>query len=107
MHLDRKITLYQPGQIQINDEGIRSRAPALGRQVHAKRVARSGSEGISVETSLQETTVDYMIRNNPVVAGINKDWWLEDGGQDYRIESVYEPAIGRRQFLTIRAVART
>ena len=107
MHLDRRITLYEPGQLQISTEGIRSRGDAVGRTVYAKRMARSGTEGISVETSLQETPVDYVIRNNPVVRTINKEWYLVDSGQEYRIESVHEPAIGRRQFLTIRAVART
>ena len=107
MHLDRRITLFQPGQLQISNEGIRSRNAPTGRTVFAKRMARTGTEGITVETSLQETPVDYVIRNNRTVAGVDKEWYLVDSGQEYRIESVHEPAIGRRQFLTIRAVART
>ena len=107
MHLDRKITLYQPGAMTRDSEGIATRADPTSREVYARRIARAGNESIALETQLQTHPVEYIIRQSTAVSNINKDWWLSDDGQEYRIESVHEPAIGRRQFFVIRAVART
>ena len=107
MHLDRKITLHQPGALSRDAEGIATRADPIDREVYARRIARAGNESIAIETQLQTHPVEYIIRQSTAVSSIDKDWWLTDSGQDYRIESVHEPAIGRRQFFVLRAVART
>ena len=106
MHLDRKITLYQPGQVTRDAEGNRTRGHPVAMEVFARRIAKQGTEGITLDIALQSQPVDYMIRYSPMVAGIDRDWYLEEDGVEYRIESVHEPAIGRKQFLVIRSVAR-
>ena len=106
MHLDRIITLYEPGRVTRDAEGNRTRAEPVAMEVYARRLAKQGNEGITLDIALQTQPVDYMIRYSPMVASMDKEWYLEDDGVEYRIESVHEPAIGRRQFLLVKAVAR-
>ena len=103
MKLDRTIYLYEPGPRQ---EGTRLRGAPTVHRIYAGRQARQGSESIAQDTRFEEKRVTYMIRYNDLTSRIDTQWWLRDSGLDYRIESVYEPPIGRRQFLALVTVAR-
>ena len=87
-------------------DGSGVRGAPTEHEVAAKRAARSGRLAITEDTEISDAVVDYMVRYGGLEE-LNTDWWLVDGGQEYRIDSVHEPPIGRRQFLSIRARART
>ena len=105
MKLDRRIVLFEPGAQVRNADGSTSHGEPTQHRVFAKRQARSGSEGIVIDTAVAEYPVEYTIRSGGLDS-LDTTWWLTDGGQEYRIEAVYEPNIGRRQFLALRAVLR-
>ena len=106
MNLDRRINLYQPGRTPRGSDGSRLRASPTVYRIFAKRQARQGSEGIVQDTRVEEQRVIYTIRFSKLAARINTTWWIQDNNIEYRIESAYESHIGRRQFLTLVAVAR-
>ena len=106
MRLDRTIEIYEPGRVLRGTGGSRSRASPTVHRIQARRQARQGSEGIVQDTRVEENRVTYTIRDGSLSRRIDTTWWIRDSGLDYRIESVYEPPIGRRQFLALVAVAR-
>ena len=106
MKLDRTIELYEPGRVIRDSDRSRARADATVHRIQARRQARQGAEGIDQDIHVGQNRITYTIRAGNLSRRIDTTWWISDGGLDYRIESVYEPPIGRRQFLALVTVAR-
>lgn len=106
-NLDRRIVLVHPGATVRRDDGSSSVQVASREGRWAQRRDGPGGEGTPAETVTAERTVRFTIRR---LAGetIDTTCWLEDGGEEYRIESVFEPSIpgSRREYLTLVGVRR-
>lgn len=105
MQLDRRIVLVHPGATQRRADGSWGAAAGAREARWAHRRDGPGREGTPADTVTAERTVRFTIRRYPGEQ-INTTCWLEDEGEEFRIESVFEPAVGRRQFLTLVAVRR-
>jgi len=94
----------QPGAATRLADGDTTYGPATPHPRWCRREEVGGTEGVQSDLQLTERRVRYTIR---WLTGLDTSWWVEDeGGGEYRIESVIESPVGRRQFQTIDCTAR-
>ena len=105
MRLNRWITIVESGPRVQSADGSTRRGERSRRMVKANRRAQPGFERIAVDTLVAEYPVQYTVRYSGL-ENIDNSWWVEEDGKEYRIESIYEPPIGRRRFLVLVCVER-
>ena len=99
MRLDRQIVLFEPDQV---DESFGNTVVRtyIEHTVYANKNARAGRITPIYQGREIIEPVRYTIRYSGF-GHITVKWYLEDEGKRYSIQSIYEPANTRRQFLVL------